>query len=172
MKLVLYGFMGVGKTSIGRVLAEKLNVEFIDLDEVIVERTGIPISRIFEVYGEARFREIEKEITKEMAEKNKKVIACGGGTILDSENKRYLSHNARMVLLTAEPTVILDRVERQGGKRPLLMVDDKLAHIKELLAQRHDEYVGAADVIVDTSEGTPQYLAEKIIEAIEEYRLR
>lgn len=170
MNLVLYGFMGVGKTSIGELLAEKLNTEFIDIDEVIVERTGISISRMFEKYGEERFREIENKVTREVAKKNNKVVACGGGTILNPENRRHLSKNGRLILLTAEPAVILDRVQKQGGKRPLLMVDDKLARIQDLLAERHDKYVEAADLIVETSWETPKKLAEEILASIEGFQ--
>ena len=126
MNIALFGFMGVGKTAIGQVLAEKTGYTFIDVDDEIVARAGKSIPRIFEEDGEERFRAIEKTLALEVAAGDRQVIACGGGTILNQESRRGLAESSKMILLTAEPATILERVEAQGGTRPLLQVEDKI----------------------------------------------
>ena len=167
MNVALFGFMGVGKSAIGRMLAEKLGLSFVDLDEEIVSRTGRSIESIFDEDGEERFREIEKTVTEEYSALNGQVIACGGGTVIDPENLENLRRGSRMVLLTAEPEVILERVEAEGDARPLLNVDDRLGKIRSLLTERWPRYIEAADIIIDTSEYTPQVVVSIIIENLE-----
>ena len=167
MNVALFGFMGVGKSAIGRMLAEKLGLSFVDLDEEIVSRTGRSIESIFDEDGEERFREIEKTVTEEYSALNGQVIACGGGTVIDPENLENLRRGSRMVLLTAEPEVILERVEAEGDARPLLNVDDRLGKIRNLLSKRWPRYIEAADIIIDTSEYTPQVVVSIIIENLE-----
>ena len=167
MNVALFGFMGVGKSAIGRMLAEKLGLSFVDLDEEIVSRTGRSIESIFDEDGEERFREIEKTVTEEYSALNGQVIACGGGTVIDPENLENLRRGSRMVLLTAEPEVILERVEAEGDARPLLNVDDRLGKIRTLLTERWPRYIEAADIIIDTSEYTPQVVVSIIIENLE-----
>jgi len=167
MNVALFGFMGVGKSAVGRMLAEKLGLSFVDLDEEIVSRTGKSIESIFQEDGEERFREIERAVTEEYSALDGQVIACGGGTVIDPENLENLRRGSRMVLLTAEPEVILERVEAEGDLRPLLNVEDRLGKIKGLLSERWPSYLEAADIIVDTSEYTPQVVVSIIIENLE-----
>ena len=167
MNVALFGFMGVGKSAIGRMLAEKLGLSFVDLDEEIVSRTRRSIESIFEEDGEERFREIERVVTKEYSALDGQVIACGGGTVIDPQNLDNLRRSSRMVLLTAEPEVILERVEAEGDARPLLNVDDRLGKIRSLLSKRWPRYIEAADIIIDTSEYTPQVVVSIIIENLE-----
>ena len=119
MNVALFGFMGVGKSAVGKMLAEKLGLSFVDLDEEIVSRTGRSIESIFQEDGEERFRELERAVTKEYSALDGQVIACGGGTVIDPENLENLRRSSRMVLLTAEAEVILERVEAEGGVRPV-----------------------------------------------------
>lgn len=163
MNIALFGFMGVGKSSVGRLLAERMGLVFVDLDEEIVKRTGMAISAIFEEEGEARFREIEREITGETARLDGQVIACGGGTVLDPDNLAALSSGSTMVLLTASIETIISRVEDEWGIRPLLEVEDRQRRIEALLMKRHPAYIEAADLIVDTTGQDPQAIAEAII---------
>ncbi|NQT08027.1 shikimate kinase [Candidatus Bathyarchaeota archaeon] len=167
MNVALFGFMGVGKSAVGRMLAEKLDLAFVDLDVEIVRTTGRSIERIFQEDGEERFREIERALTEEYSALDGQVIACGGGTVIDPENLENLRRSSRMVLLTAEPEVILERVKAEGDVRPLLNVNDKLDKIRSLLTKRWPSYVEAADIIIDTSEYTPQVVVSIIIENLE-----
>lgn len=168
MNFALYGFMGVGKTVVGRALSEMTGMTYVDLDEEIMERTGKTIPEIFDEGGEEAFREIERAITQEIATRDGQVIACGGGTILDSDNLSSLRHNSRLVLLTAEPEIILKRIEAEGDVRPLLNWEDKLQRIRSLLEARNSAYTQAAELIFNTSKMTPEQVAEKILESIRE----
>lgn len=167
MNIALFGFMGVGKTAIGHVLAEKTGYTFIDLDDEIVARAGKSIPRIFEEDGEACFREIEKTLALEVALGDRQVIACGGGAILNQKIRRGLEKSSRMILLTAEPATILERVEAQGGTRPLLQVEDKIAEIQRLLSERNPHYLNAADIVVDTTGKIPAQVADDILSLLE-----
>lgn len=163
MNIALFGFMGVGKSSVGRLLAERMGLAFVDLDEEIVKRRGTAINAIFEEEGEARFRGIEREVTGEIARLDGLVIACGGGTVLDPNNLAALRSGSTMVLLTAGIETIINRVENERGVRPLLEVDDRKRRIEALLTKRHPAYIEAADLIVDTTGQDPQAIAEAII---------
>lgn len=168
MNIALFGFMGVGKSSVGRLLADRMGLTFVDIDEEIVRRTGMTISAIFEEEGEARFREIEKEITGEVTGLDDRVIACGGGTVLDPNNLAALRSGSTMVLLTANIETIINRVEDEEGVRPLLEVEDRKRRIEAILMKRHPAYIEAADLIVDTTGQDPQAIAEAIIENLRE----
>jgi len=159
--------MGVGKTIVGKLLAEKTGLTYVDLDEEIVNRKGKTIPLIFSEEGEAAFRSIENEVTHDIANNIGQIIACGGGTVLKSENRETLQSSSSMVLLIADPEIILQRVEAEGETRPLLMVDDKVGKIRSLLAERNPKYVEAADLIVDTSDLTPEEVAEEILKNLE-----
>ena len=159
--------MGVGKTIVGKLLAEKTGLTYVDLDEEIVNRKGKTIPLIFSEEGEVAFRSIENEVTNNVANNVGQIIACGGGTVLKSENRETLQASSSMVLLTADPEIILQRVEAEGETRPLLMVDDKVGKIRSLLAERNPKYVEAADLIVDTSNLTPEEVAEQILKNLE-----
>jgi len=167
LNVALYGFMGVGKTVVGRALAEMTGMTYVDLDEEIVESSGKTIPEIFEG-GEEAFREIEKTVTRVIAARDGQVIACGGGTILDADNLSSLKHNSRLVLLTAKPEIILKRVMAEGDVRPLLNGGDKLQRIRSLLEARNLAYIQAAELILDTSRMTPEEVAEKILESMRE----
>lgn len=139
--LILTGFMGTGKTTVGRLVADKLGREFVDTDLVIEERHG-PIATIFELQGESAFRDIERALAQELGRRNGLVIATGGRMLLDSENLRALSKNGRIFCLVASPEVIYERVSRDPSRvsRPLLEVDDPQQRIVELLDERRPDY--------------------------------
>lgn len=166
MKIVLYGFMGVGKSVVGKILAEKLQFGFVDTDDEIEKRVKIPIHIIFKEFGEAKFRTLERDIVEMVSSRDKIVIACGGGAMLDSKNVQMLKRGSLMVLLTADPEVILERISNDPSIRPLLLASDRLSQIKSLMSSRLDKYLESADVIIDTSNTTPEGAARKIFEKI------
>ena len=148
--IALVGFMGTGKTTIARLLANQLNVECVDLDMLIEEKEGMPIVDIFKNKGEPYFRKIEKDIVFEASSSRGKVIACGGGVVLDKENVGKLKNNGLKICLTARPEIILTRT-KSYSHRPLLNVDDAKVKIKELLKTRQP-YYAQADYTLDTSD--------------------
>ena len=160
--LVLTGFMGTGKTSLGKLLAEKLGRGFVDIDQKIEQDSGMTIPQIFEKYGEKYFRELEKNAVKEVAARKNLVIATGGGTVKDEENIRLLKESGVMVCLTTEPEEIFRRTERRG-ERPVLDAgdEDRLNTIKKLLAERQKFYA-QADYTVDTTDWSPLQIMNDI----------
>ena len=168
VNIALIGFMGVGKTAVGRVLAEELRKEFIELDSLIEQKVGKSIPEIFRQDGETAFRELEIEITKEVSKGENLVIACGGGIVLNKINVNRLRGNAGMVYLTASPEVILRRIAAEAGRRPLLEVADPVMTIRELLDFRKLFYERAADITVDTSGLDIRAAAGEIIDKLKD----
>lgn len=160
--IYLVGFMGTGKTAVGRYLAKTLGFPLVDIDDLIVKKEGRSISDIFAQSGEPYFRKVEKESLREVAAKIRQVVDCGGGIVIDPENIATMKQSGRLVCLSARPEVILGRTKRHSH-RPLLNVADPLAKIKELLEARKP-YYEKADFAVDTSDLTIQQVAEKILE--------
>jgi len=166
--VALIGFMGVGKTVVGKALAEKLSKEFIELDALIEQKAGKSISEIFQQDGEVAFRELEIEVTKEVSGNKNLVIACGGGLVLNKINVDRLRKESVIVYLTASPRVILKRISGNGEERPLLKVDNPSSTIQELLRFRKPFYERAADIKIDTSKLDTDAVAEQIIEKLRE----
>ena len=167
--IALIGFMGAGKTAVGQALAKKLNRSFIELDALIEQKAGKPIPEIFQQDGEVAFRELEIEVTKEVAKGKNLVIACGGGIVLNKINIDRLGEGGIIVYLTASPRVISKRVLIGGGGRPLLDVANPSQTIRELLRFRKPSYEMAADIKIDTSKLDINSVAEQIISEIKEY---
>lgn len=168
--VILTGFMGTGKTSLGKLLATKLGRPFVDIDKKIEDETQMSIPKIFEQYGEAHFRELEKAAVKELSQRRGLVIATGGGTIKDEENIRLLKNSGVMICLTTEPEEILNRTARRG-ERPVLDGggDERLATIKKLLAERK-QYYDRADYQVDTTEWSPIQIVDDICRYLRQFR--
>ncbi len=164
--LALIGFMGTGKSTVGKVLAEKLNKQYIELDSVIENKAGKSISKIFRDEGEIAFREMEIAAVKEISGKKNQVIACGGGIILNRINIERLRPDSIIVLLRASPSVILKRVSTTDD-RPLLNSADKLKNIRNLLKQRGPLYKTASDFEIDTSRLSVESVVNEIIGKIE-----
>jgi shikimate kinase / 3-dehydroquinate synthase len=164
-KIILTGFMGTGKTTVGKLLADQLNYGFIDTDELIETRNNRSISEIFQEFGEEAFRKIERDIVKEVAELDGVVISTGGRLMLDPENVNALSRNSRVLCLVATPDEILSRVsDDQEHKRPLLSVPNPKERIVELLQERKDKYRRFPQIA--TNERNPKDIAKGLVEFI------
>jgi shikimate kinase len=161
--IALIGFMGTGKTVVGKSLAEKLGKEFIELDALIERKEGRTISEIFQQDGELGFRELEIEVTKEVSEKKNVVIACGGGIVLNKINIDWFKKESYIVYLTASPAVILRRTSGDKNIRPLLKTADRTATISELLKFRRPFYERAAEITINTSKLGVDAVVERII---------
>ena len=167
--LALIGFMGTGKTEVGKLLAQKLGKDFIEMDALIEKRAEKSIPEIFRQDGEMKFRELEMEVTKSVADQKNAVIACGGGIVLNNINIDRLRQEGVIVCLTASPSTILKRTSKDKDGRPLLAVADRLRQIRELLKFRRPFYERAADINVSTSRLRPEAVVGLIIERLRKY---
>ncbi len=164
-KIILTGFMGTGKTTVGKLLADHLKYRFIDTDELIEARNNRSISDIFQEVGEEAFREMERAIVREIAELDGVVISTGGRLMLDPENVNALSHNSRVLCLVATPDEILTRVlDDQGHKRPLLSVPNPKQRIVDLLQERNNKYRRFPQIVTDDKK--PTDIAKGLVEFI------
>jgi len=165
MNIALYGFMGVGKTTIGSILAEKLDYDFIDVDTEIERETGNSINEIFKLHGEAFFRKLESDIIRELSNKDRLVIACGGGAVTNIENAETLQKSSKMIYLTASIDEIVDRTKGEST-RPLLNVANPVEAASELYENRKPIYVRYADLEVDTTDKTIEEVVALVLERI------
>ena len=161
---MLTGFMGTGKTTVGRLLAWRLNYAFVDTDKVVVLRDGRSIPQIFRQSGELVFRRLEAQVAEELAGGEGMVIATGGRLMLDARNAAVLSNNSFVFCLTASPEEIVSRVSPKDSIRPLLDVPDPLLRVRELLAERAVGYAQFPQI--DTNGKRPVTVAEEIMERI------
>lgn len=159
MNIVLLGFMGTGKSSVGERLAKRLGMRYLDMDEVIEEEEGITVREIFERYGEPYFRDKESEICRRISTLDGYVISTGGGVVLREENMDCLRKNGLLISLTARPEVIYKRIHKDKT-RPLLQ-GNPIKRIRELLTFR-EPYYRKADLLVDTSSLSIQEVVERI----------
>ena len=159
--LALVGFMGTGKSSVGRLAAESLQFAFVDTDELIESDSGMSIEEIFKQQGEAAFRQLEKDVVGNLSQRQKLVIATGGGLIADPANLASLKTHALVVCLWATPETIWERVRAQTH-RPLLQTDDPLGKIRELFARR-DPLYRQADVLINTGLRSPKEIVQQVL---------
>lgn len=165
MNVILYGPPGSGKTTVGEALARKLGREFLDTDAVLEARTGLSVPALFAQRGEAEFRRIETEVCAELGARDGLVIAPGGGALLNADNRAALERNGLIVCLRAAPDVLLERLQRAGG-RPLLAGDDPAAKLRALLEARRALYDSFPEQL-DTSQQTPDQIADAIVQLIQ-----
>lgn len=163
--VVLIGFMGTGKTSVGKLLAYRLGKSFIDIDKRIEKEMGISIPEIFAKYGEGFFRAKEHEVVTRIAQYKNAVIATGGGVVLNPSNIECLRQKGVIFCLTADPDVILERTGRRPT-RPLLQCENPRQVIVDLLEKRQPFY-DQADYQVDSSVLTPYQVTEEIIACLQ-----
>ena len=160
VNIALIGFMGTGKTSVGRLLAEQLHFEFLDTDELIQTQTGQTIADIFAQDGEPAFRAQERRVVEALATRQNTVISTGGGLPTNAENLAALKQHALVVCLWAGPDKIWERVRNQSH-RPLLHDADPQQKIRDLLAARTPFY-RQADVLVNTDQRSVREVAQQI----------
>ena len=160
--LVLIGFMGAGKTTMSDYFSTMFAMDSVEMDQVIARREGMTIPDIFEVHGEEYFRNCETDLLIEMQSRKNTVISCGGGVPMRDRNVAEMKKNGRVILLTAEPETILERV-RDDHSRPLLEDNKNVAFIRALMDKRRDKYEAAADIIIKTDGKSIQQIGEEII---------
>ena len=162
MNIVLTGFMGTGKSEVGKRLARALNRKFTDIDAVIEKESGMKITEIFEKKGEPYFRDLETEAIRRASFYDKAVIACGGGAVLRPDNMELLEKNGVVVCLNAGPEKIHERL-KGNDTRPLLKVKEPLEKIKEILDSRRKFYARCS-ISVDTTNLSPDEIVREILE--------
>ena len=161
--LVLAGFMGTGKSTVGNLLAARLQRPLVDIDDLIIQKAGMPISRIFSQHGEPYFRDVERQVCLEVAEMRDAVVATGGGALLDPITRAAFQAEGVVVLLTCQRDELLARLEESArrGVRPLLS-NDFAAQVDRLLAAREPVYSSFA-LQVDTTGLDPAEVAERVL---------
>jgi shikimate kinase len=164
--IFLVGMMGAGKTSVGRVLAKRLNKAFYDSDQVIEQRTGVKIALIFEIEGEAGFRHRESVVLDEMTALEEVVLATGGGAVLEQENRNKLRSRGTVVYLRASVKDLINRT-RHDKNRPLLQTADPRARLNELYEMRDPLYREVAHVTIDTGSQSLTTLVHRLHHALE-----
>jgi shikimate kinase len=172
--LFLIGYRGTGKTTVARILAERLGWSWIDADAALEERYGRSIRRIFEEEGEAGFREKEMTVLEELCRSGNQVIATGGGVVLREANQQRLRSAGRVVWLTADAQTLWRRLQSDAQtheRRPPLL-GGGLPEIAQLLQERVPLYQGCADFTVDTTAASPEAIAERIIKVLESGSVR
>ena len=161
------GFMGVGKTTVSDYLSMILNRSKIEIDKYIEEKENMTISQIFEKYGEEYFRNCETDVLKELNQKNNKIISCGGGIVLREENIELMKKQGQIILLTASPQTIYERV-KDSKERPILNNNMNVEFISSLMKKRDEKYLKAADIIINTDNKDIKEVSEEIIKKIRE----
>lgn len=164
--ITLIGFMGTGKTTVGRLVADQLKFELLDTDAVLEQRTGKKITEIFVQNGEPMFRELEAQLVTELAQRNHTVISTGGGLPTNPANLVSLKTHSAVFCLWASPERIFERV-REQTHRPLLHDPNPLGKIRTLLAAR-EEFYKQADVLLNCDLRSPREVAQQVIS---QYRL-
>lgn len=162
--IYLVGFMGTGKTVVGKIIAKRLNKKFMEMDEIIEKKENKKIAEIFAAGGEERFRELERKLLREISQKSDLVVSGGGGLICNEENARVLLETGRVFNLTASPATIYQRIKKHTH-RPLLNVANPLIKIEQLLAQRQN-YYAKAHYTVESENQPPAAVADNIIELL------
>ncbi|KMK52407.1 shikimate kinase [[Actinobacillus] muris] len=164
--IFLIGPMGAGKSTIGRQLAQMLNMDFLDSDAVIEERAGADIDWIFDIEGEAGFRKREERIINELTQAQGLVLSTGGGSVLSKDNRNFLSARGIVVYLETSVDKQFERTQRDK-KRPLLQTDDPYQTLKELAEIRNPLYEEIADIVLQTDEQSAKVVATRIIDMMD-----
>lgn len=165
----LVGPMGAGKSTIGRSLASLLHKTYLDSDHEIEARTGAPVALIFEIEGEAGFRQREAAVVDELTRGRDMVLATGGGVVLSADNRRCLRERGTVVYLHAPLETLLERT-RHDRNRPLLQTSDREGVLKRLLEQRDPLYREVAHVVVETTHRPPATVAREVMKHLEQLR--
>ena len=159
--IVLIGLMGAGKTTVGKLLAARLGRPFVDTDDVVSNDARSTVAELFSTHGERYFRSLESSAVRQVAALRGQVIAAGGGAVLDPSNVTHLRATGDIVLLDADPSLLADRVGNSSG-RPLVDGTDVAQRLEQLRTQRAAAYAGAALHVVDTTDRSPEEVADAV----------
>ena len=165
--IFLIGFMGSGKSTVAEYLHKKFAMDVVEMDQIIAQRQGMSISDIFETYGEPYFRDLETKLLIEMQSRSNVVVSCGGGVAMRECNVAEMKKNGRVVLLTAKPETILERV-KDNHDRPLLENHKTVAYIAELMEKRREKYEAAADLVIETDGKSARRICEEMMRRLGE----
>ena len=165
--IYLVGLMGSGKTTMGRSLAKRLELDFIDSDREIELRTGVSIPTVFEIEGEEGFRKREAQVIADLSKLSRRVVATGGGVILRPENRSNLRASGFVIYLNVPPLTLWERT-RNDRNRPLLKVSDPLQRLNDLYTQRDSLYREVANLVVDGSRINAQGILQLLMKEIGE----
>lgn len=163
--IFLIGFMGCGKSTMARLLAQELHMELIEMDETIEKEENRTINDIFATDGEAYFRDLESQLIVRIADRGGMIVSCGGGAILREENVANMKKNGTIVYLSATPETIYERV-RYSTNRPLLNGNMNVEYISQLMSKRVDKYEKAADVILCVDEKGKNEIVRELLSIV------
>ncbi len=167
--IFLIGFMGCGKSTNARYLSKMTGAVQMEMDQKIVEDQGMAITEIFAKYGEPYFRDLETELIRSMKNMAPMVVSCGGGAVLREENVALMKECGRIVLLTATPEAIFDRV-KHSTDRPVLNGNMNVEYIAELMENRRPRYEAAADIVISTDMKNVREICEEVLDKVERKR--
>lgn len=160
--IFLIGFMGVGKSTIAKLLARELQAELVEMDETIEAEAGMSINEIFEKFGEQHFRDLETALVERVAKTGGAVVSCGGGAVLRPENVELMKQSGKIIFLSATPETIYERV-KHSTHRPLLNGNMNVEYIRGLMERRREAYENAADVVISTDGKWKSQIVEEIL---------
>ena len=165
--IFLIGYMGTGKSTVATHMAKAYGMEVMEMDEMIVCREGMSISDIFAKHGEEYFRDVETKLLQEICRQENIVVSCGGGVVLRRHNVDEMRKSGTIVLLSANPETILERV-KDDNSRPLLAGNKTVEFIREMMEKRREKYEGAANIMIQTDHKSVVGICEEMIERIKE----
>ena len=163
--IFLIGFMGSGKSTIGRFLQKELNMELVEMDARIVEEQGMSINDIFAEKGEDYFRDLESRLVLELNSEGNTIVSCGGGVVIRPENVDNMKKNGKIVFLSATPDTIYERV-KNSTERPILNGHMNVEYIAGLMEKRRALYENAADIRIETDGKTKDEICKEIIDKL------
>lgn len=166
--IMLIGFMGAGKTTVSTRLSKDMSLPEIDMDAYIVRHQNMKISEIFDKYGEEGFRTIETQCLIEIMKNKGNIVSCGGGAVLKDENVEHMKKNGVIVLLTATPQTIYERV-RNSNDRPILNGNMNIEFIEQLMNKRKSRYLEVADIIIETDNKSIADISKEIQSKLVEF---
>ncbi len=166
--IVLIGMMGAGKSAIGRMMAQKLDIPFVDADHEIELAADLSIEEIFDVHGEEHFRDGECRVIERLLETAPCVLATGGGAFMQDKTRQHILNNGLSIWMNAEFDVLWDRVSRRTH-RPLLKTADPQATLKQLMVERYPVYAGA-DITIESEDITKEAMRDRMIDAIKAFQ--